>query len=376
MKKTVVYWGPKRAFRQIVPAGAITLTELALRSDARQRVHLFKIQGRKTEEPEASGPRRDEIPCAVACSDEYAAISENALNGFLPFMSQYEVDELYLQNPPVYLVEQLAQLPGEITLLQYQYRAIDTALLRRFNNEYDAHIIGQPKAKKYLLTALFPLCRPKRRKPVVMLLCGPSGVGKTETAKFLAQLLQEEPFRRQLSMYHSSEFATYLFGGRHAQNCLGRELLERESNVLLLDEFDKTNPVFHSAFYQLFDEGIFQDKNYRVELNNSVIFCTSNYENAEEAQKSLGLPLYFRFDAVIQFAPLDSQACQAIVRMEWHRQRDMLEEQERRLLDQADLLPALRQNAVSLCNARAIKQTVADAISGFLLEQVLSASEA
>ena len=47
---------------------------------------------------------------------------------------------------------------------------------------------------------------------------------------------------------------------------LQKDLLGRESDVILLDEFDKANPIFHSAFYQLFDDGIYEDTNYYLEL--------------------------------------------------------------------------------------------------------------
>ena len=98
-------------------------------------------------------------------------------------------------------------------------------------------------------------------------------------------------------MFHSNEFAPYLFGGRHTGDSLAKDLMERESSVILFDEFDKPNPLFHSAFYQLFDEGIYEDRNYRAEVKNAVIICTSNYASAEEARERLGAPLFARFDA-------------------------------------------------------------------------------
>ena len=60
--------------------------------------------------------------------------------------------------------------------------------------------------------------------------------------------------------------------------------MDRESNIILLDEFDKANSVFSSTFYQLFDEGKYEDHNYYVKLEKSIIVCTSNY--TDEAQNS------------------------------------------------------------------------------------------
>ncbi len=52
--------------------------------------------------------------------------------------------------------------------------------------------------------------------------------------------------------------------------------------------------VKQPAFYQLFDEGIFVDKNYCVDMKNTVIICTSNFISEEEARGVLGAPLFAR----------------------------------------------------------------------------------
>ena len=50
-------------------------------------------------------------------------------------------------------------------------------------------------------------------------------------------------------------------------------------------EFDKAYAVFHSAFYQLFDEGIYEDQNYRVDVRHAIIICTSNYKSKDEIKE-------------------------------------------------------------------------------------------
>nr|WP_237730321.1 AAA family ATPase [Bacillus halotolerans] len=54
----------------------------------------------------------------------------------------------------------------------------------------------------------------------------------------------------------------------------------------MLDEFDKAPAVFHSAFYQMFDEGILVDKHYVADISIAIIICTSNYKSREEIKKS------------------------------------------------------------------------------------------
>lgn len=56
-------------------------------------------------------------------------------------------------------------------------------------------------------------------------------------------------------MMQNQESIDYIFGADHSKNSFARDMLGRESNVILIDEFDKVNPHFYNAFYELFDEG-------------------------------------------------------------------------------------------------------------------------
>ncbi len=357
---------------KLLPEAAWTsLTTLALRSDARQREHVFRVQGRKPGELSEEVPKIP-VAYAVAFSDEYAAISESAIQGFLAFISQFEIDTLFLQNPPAYLVDLLVQLDIEIEVKEYRYQGIDETVLRRLDAEYENRIFGQPDVLETLLTALFPLTRAGRTKPVTLLFYGPTGSGKTETAKLISELVGQPIFRKQFSMFHSNDFASYLFGGKHSQLSLAKELMERESNVLLFDEFDKPNPVFHSAFYQIFDEGIYRDRNYHAEVRAAVIVCTTNYESADDAARQLGLPLFSRFDAVVRFAKLSAEANRAIVRREYEARVAVLTPPEQQLVQNANILEALLDGAGALCSARHVKRAVRDAVSSCLLDHLRS----
>lgn len=196
----------------------------------------------------------------------------------------------------------------------------------------------------------------RQNKPVVILFYGDSGLGKTETVQYLTELLGGVLLRKQFSMYQNNEFSNYLFGGKHNQKSFAKDLLARDSNVILLDEFDKANPVFHSAFYQLFDEGIFEDQNYKVDVRHAVIFCTSNYQTEDEIKEKLGLPIYNRFDAIIKFNPLPNYA------------KTKIAELALKNTDNGDVLPnEIRERVVSasmeLSNAREIQRLVKDTIS-------------
>ena len=114
-------------------------------------------------------------------------------------------------------------------------------------------------------------------------------------------------------MFHSEKFASYMFGGAHSEPSLARDLLDRDSGVILIDEFDKAHATFHSAFYQLFDGGHFEDKNYQVELGPALIICTSNYATLDAVREAVGDALYPRFDAVIEFQRLSSEEIGVVI---------------------------------------------------------------
>lgn len=99
-----------------------------------------------------------------------------------------------------------------------------------------------------------------------------------------------------------------LFGGRYNEKSFAKDLLGRDSNVILLDEFDKANSIIHSAFYQLFDEGTYEDQNYKVDVKHGIVICTSNYLSVDEIKDKLGAPIYNRFDAIIKFDDLSDDA--------------------------------------------------------------------
>lgn len=69
----------------------------------------------------------------------------------------------------------------------------------------------------------------------------------------------------------------------------------------------------------MFDEGIFEDKNYKVNLKNSIIICTSNFLDTKDIISSLGEPIYSRIDDTIQFNPLDIETINKLIRLSFEK---------------------------------------------------------
>lgn len=203
----------------------------------------------------------------------------------------------------------------------------------------------------------------------VILLYGDSGLGKTESAQYMAELMGGKLLRKQFSMYQNNESANYIFGGRYNEKSFAQDLLARETNVLLFDEFDKALSVFHSAFYQLFDEGIYEDHNYKVVVNKAIIVCTSNYKTIDEIKEHLGLPIYNRFDSIIKFDDLPDMAKEKIAEREIERLKKDYDIEDRELFDK------IKEGAVTQSNAREIKHLIKETFSLVALKKICGETE-
>lgn len=146
-------------------------------------------------------------------------------------------------------------------------------------------IIEQEQGKRSLIESLYQMSVMKDANPRVILFLGSSGVGKTETAKTISKALDGKLTRIQISMMHTQEAYNYMLGSEHSRPSFARDLLSRESNLILLDEFDKVDPLLYNAFYQLFDDGYFVGTNYEVDMRKSIIIRTSNFKSENEAKQ-------------------------------------------------------------------------------------------
>lgn len=186
-------------------------------------------------------------------------------------------------------------------------------LLEVFNN--DDKIIGQEVAKKSILRSLVKMqWRKNNKKPLVLMFYGKPGIGKTETAKFLAEKLYNgEIIREQMSMASTGNSIEYFKSTKHNETSFSKKLMNRTSNLILLDEFALAHPVILTAFFQLFDEGIYTDSNYTVDMKNSIIVCTSNLLSVSEIYQDIDEALLSRFDAFIPFVPFSEEEKRNII---------------------------------------------------------------
>ena len=125
------------------------------------------------------------------------------------------------------------------------------------------------------------------RRPIgVFLLVGPSGVGKTETALTLAELLyggEQNLITINMSEFKEEHTVSSLKGsppgyvGYGEGGVLTEAVRRRPYSVVLLDEMEKAHPDVMDIFYQVFDKGMLEDGEGRdIDFKNTVILLTSN----------------------------------------------------------------------------------------------------
>ncbi|KYN85747.1 ClpV1 family T6SS ATPase [Vibrio cidicii] len=125
------------------------------------------------------------------------------------------------------------------------------------------------------------------RKPIgVFLMCGPSGVGKTETALVLTDLLyggEQNITTINMTEFKEEHKVSMLLGspagyvGYGKGGVLTEAVRKNPYSVLLLDEMEKAHPGVHDIFYQIFDKGSISDSEGReIDFRNTIIIMTSN----------------------------------------------------------------------------------------------------
>lgn len=362
-----VYYGPSSWFQDKCPIKFETLLDVVYELDETSRRHIHRDEGQeRTEDVTEFAPAYDTV---VAESNDYSNLTDHSVMNFVGIIRRINLKKIVLQNPPDRIYRQLKRV-FDIKAEYFEYPVVELDTIKKFNRGYDKEVLGQPRVKSELLAALYQLTRPGRRDPVVLMFYGPSGVGKTETAKYINGLLGGELMRKQFSMYHTERFASYIFGGTHQEPSFAHDLLDRESGVILIDEFDKANPVFHGAFYQFFDEGVFEDKNYRLDVGPALIICTSNYNSENDIRNALGDALYSRFDALIGYERLSREALNEISERIVDKQFSRLADREKKLLKREDIRCKVAQFlGASDGNVRKIAKTSEQMISLMLVRE-------
>ena len=199
-------------------------------------------------------------------------------------------------------------------------------------------------------------------KPIgVFMLCGPSGVGKTETGLALAEALyggEQNVITINMSEFQEAHSVSTLKGsppgyvGYGEGGVLTEAVRRKPYSVILLDEIEKAHADVHEIFFQVFDKGWMEDAEGRhINFRNTLILLTTNAgadtimnlcrdpeltPGLDEIAKALREPLLKVFPApllgrlvVIPFYPLSDEILRSIVRLQLGRIRKRIAEQQK-----------------------------------------------
>ena len=218
----------------------------------------------------------------------------------------------------------------------------DAEVLKDLEKTLKRVVFGQDKAIEALSSAI-KLSRAGLREPEKpignYLFAGPTGVGKTEVAKQLADTLGVELLRFDMSEYMEKHAVSRLIGappgyvGFDQGGLLTDGVDQHPHCVLLLDEIEKAHPDVYNIMLQVMEHGTLTDHNGRtVDFRNVVLIMTSNAGATEQAKSAVGFgrdrregedtaaiertftpEFRNRLDAVISFGPLPKEVILQVV---------------------------------------------------------------
>ncbi|SHI62988.1 ATP-dependent Clp protease ATP-binding subunit ClpA [Shimia gijangensis] len=218
----------------------------------------------------------------------------------------------------------------------------DAEVLKDLERSLKRVVFGQDDAIDALSGAI-KLARAGLREPEKpignYLFAGPTGVGKTEVAKQLADSLGVELLRFDMSEYMEKHAVSRLIGappgyvGFDQGGQLTDGVDQHPHCVLLLDEMEKAHPDVYNILLQVMDHGSLTDHNGRtVDFRNVILIMTSNAGATEQAKSAIGFgrdrregedtaaiertftpEFRNRLDAVISFAPLSKKVIMRVV---------------------------------------------------------------
>ncbi|CAG9217457.1 Chaperone protein ClpB [Paraburkholderia tropica] len=307
--------------------------------------------------------------------------------------------------------EQVAEIVSKLTGVPVtQLTAEERTRLLEMEQRLHERVIGQDQAIVAVSDAVRRSragLRRGRRPTAVFLFLGPTGVGKTELAKALAEVVfgdEDAIVRIDMSEYMERHAVSRLIGsppgyvGYDEGGQLTERVRRRPYCVILLDEIEKAHPDVYNVLLQVFDDGRLTDGKGRVvDFSNTVVIATSNLgSDVVSGQKRSGpgfltsadasmqsavlgeLRQHFRpeflnrIDDIIVFQPLSDDELRSIVRLQLEQVQRMARSQDIDLSFDESVVDFLAAEGYRPeYGARELKRQIQQAIENELAKEML-----
>lgn len=279
-------------------------------------------------------------------------------------------------------------------------------LLLHLEDRLHERVIAQEDAIKSVSEAMRRLRSgmTTSERPISFLFLGPTGVGKTETAKSLADFYyggEKNMLRLDMSEYTDEDGLKRLLGAPPGEGNERGELTDKihdnPAALILLDEFEKANPKIHNLFLQVFDDGRLTDnKGITVSFRNAIIIATSNAGSEfirEEVEKGTKIDNKFehklleeveskgifrpellnRFDDVVVFKPLGPEQVTQVVKLLLDQLKKEMEAQDIKLyFDDAVIAKIAQEGFDKDFGARPLRRYIQDTIEDIIAQKKLT----
>ena len=328
----------------------------------------------------------------------------------LTMKAQEELDALCAQGDPQLSMDNLARVIELWTKIPAsRIREDEFHRLSELDKRLKEHIVGQDEAIEAVSAAIRRnrVGISPKHKPVSFIFVGPTGVGKTELVKQLAQDLFNSPdalIRLDMSEFMEKHSVSRIVGsppgyvGYDEAGQLTEKIRRKPYAVILFDEIEKAHPDVMNVLLQILDDGEITDSHGRkVNFENTVIVMTSNAgserkegtvgfghtvneQNRDRAMKALGeflRPEFLnRVDEVICFNRLDEQNFAGIARIMLSELQKSLEDKGLHFTWDEDVEDYLVKKSYSATyGARNLRRTIQKELEDVMAAQISDSYE-
>ena len=328
----------------------------------------------------------------------------------LTIKAQTELDELCAQGDPQLTMDNLARVIELWTKIPAsRIREDEFRRLSELDKRLKEHIVGQDEAVEAVAAAIRRnrVGISPKHKPVSFIFVGPTGVGKTELVKQLAQDLFNSPdalIRLDMSEFMEKHSVSRIVGsppgyvGYDEAGQLTEKIRRKPYAVILFDEIEKAHPDVMNVLLQILDDGEITDSHGRkVNFENTVIVMTSNAgserkegtvgfghtvneQNRDRAMKALGeflRPEFLnRVDEVICFNRLDEKNFAGITRIMLDELQKSLEDKGLHFTWDEDVEDYLVKKSYSATyGARNLRRTIQKELEDVMAAQIIDSYE-